>query len=221
MSEIQKEIAALSQYQRDQILQAEVGMRIFLHAVGADLSDENLANTPLRVAKMFVCELLSGEENHEPPEIVSFATPNIPRLPVISRRIPVRSLCAHHLMPISGYADVCCFYALKPEETEIKLPGLSKYTRVVEHFSRRFQLQERLGIQITKHLADNTEAAMVIVRIAATHHCVLHRGVNSENSETVTMHIKIKDDIDKLLHDSVFKTPQEILNYFIAEVAGK
>jgi GTP cyclohydrolase I len=175
------------------IRDAEKHMRAFLECLGADMEDDNLRETPRRVAKMFACELLSGEESsgNEPPKMVSFPTPNITEKFVIVKNLPVRSLCAHHLLPISGVAHIGAFYEAEENLDLVKLPGLSKYGRVTEYFARRFQLQERLGQQIADYIFDNTEAKLVIVEIDAEHQCMLHRGIMSERSTTCTTNYAI------------------------------
>lgn len=211
------------------IAAGEEAMRQFLTAVGADLSDDNLINTPKRVAKMFVCELLAGEKGNEPPKIVSFPTPGIKEKFVIVRNIPVRSLCAHHLMPITGYAHIGAFYSCSNTKGPIiwgggytgvvSLPGLSKYARVVEYFSRRFQLQERLGEQISEYLLKETKARMVIVRICATHHCMIHRGVLTEKSDTITCNIRsVENSSEYIWPESGINSREELLSRFNSEL---
>lgn len=187
------DIAKLPKDKQADIFEAEKHMLNFLNALGADMLDDNLKDTPLRVAKMFACELLSGEEIFEnaKPEMVSFVTEGITEKFVIVKSLPVRSLCAHHLLPISGVAHIGAFYEAEENATGVKLPGLSKYGRVVDYFSRRFQLQERLGQQIADYIFDNTDAKMVIVEIDAEHHCMLHRGIMSERSTTCTTNYAI------------------------------
>lgn len=203
-------------------------MRDFLSAVGADLGDDNLADTPRRVAKMFVCELLAGEEGNEPPKIVSFPTPGIDNKFVIVRNIPVRSLCAHHLMPITGYAHIGAFYSksnvksplLSEYVDVVSLPGLSKYARVVDYFSRRFQLQERLGEQISEYLLEKTKARMVVVRICASHHCMIHRGVLTEKSDTITCNIKSVGSTHEYMwpEPGLINSREELLSRFNSEI---
>lgn len=193
----------------------------FLVALGADLRDPNLAETPMRVAKMFKCELLAGMNPANEPEIKSFPSegdfdPDAEL--VITRGLPVRSTCAHHMMPIVGYADIGAFY-LKTGKKRISFPGLSKYARVLNFYSRRFQLQERIGHQVAAHLLKKTEAKMIMVRINAVHHCMCHRGIGTEKSNTTTM--AILKSTDKLFLDQEgINSPESVLARFLREVSA-
>ena len=96
--------------------------------------------------------------------------------------IEVRSTCAHHLMPIYGEAHI----GILPSASG-RIVGLSKYDRVVDHFSRRLQIQEELTQQIGLHLMDLTAPRGLAVRISATHMCKTHRGIRaSHQSRMVT-----------------------------------
>lgn len=188
-------------------------MQQFLETLGANMSDPNLQDTPIRVAKMFACELLTGETD-APPELVSFPTPGVRNELVVEKNLPVRSLCSHHLLPINGMAHVAAFY--EGGKDGANLPGLSKYGRVVNYFSRRFQLQERLGAQIADYIIDNTEAKMVIVRIVARHYCMIQRGIMTENSMTTTTAIRVSSRA--VWEPTALFTPPFIVEQFNAQI---
>src|SRR3712207_5037936 len=98
---------------------------------------------------------------------------------VVARDIPFHSLCEHHLLPFVGRAHV----AYLPGE---RIVGLSKLARVVDHFSRRMQVQERLTTQIASWLTDTLQPKGVGVVLEAEHLCMSLRGVQKTGSETVT-----------------------------------
>lgn len=133
--------------------------------------DPNMRDTPRRVAKMYVEELLAGRFN-APPKITEFASTQSFDELVVTGPIEMRTTCAHHLMPIYGTAII----GIMPS-ADGRLIGLSKYDRVVQHFSRRFQVQEELVNQIGKYLVDVTRPRGMAVRIKAVHMCKTHRGV--------------------------------------------
>jgi GTP cyclohydrolase I len=148
-----------------------------------DLENESLKETPLRLAKMYVHELFSGLQ----PE----AFPKLTRMPnemgydqmIIVRKVKVMSVCEHHFATIDGEATV----AYIPKDWVI---GLSKINRVVDYFSRRPQVQERLTKQIADCLESALETQHVAVHIRAKHHCVASRGVQDVNSVTSTCDLR-------------------------------
>ena len=108
---------------------------------------------------------------------------------VVARAIPFASLCEHHLLPFSGFAHV----GYLPKE---RLLGLSKLARVVDHFSRRLQVQERLTAQVANFIAETVQPKGVGVVIEAEHLCMSLRGVRAGGSKTVTSALKglVRDD---------------------------
>lgn len=133
--------------------------------------DPNTRDTPKRVAKMYVEELLAGRFE-APPSITEFdTTENFDEM-IVTGPIEVRSTCAHHLMPIYGSAII----GIVPS-ADGRLIGLSKYDRVVHHFAKRFQVQEELVNQIGKFLMDRTAPRGLAIRVKAVHMCKTHRGV--------------------------------------------
>ncbi len=144
-------------------------------------NDHNTRDTPRRVAKMFVEEMMRGRFS-APPVLTGFDNVhNFDQLIVIGP-IDVRSTCAHHLMPIYGDA----FIGVLPSETG-QIIGLSKYDRIVDHFCGRLQIQEELVKQIGQFIMDQTSPRGVAVRISAVHMCKTHRGVRaSHRSRMIT-----------------------------------
>jgi GTP cyclohydrolase I len=144
-----------------------------LVALGQDPTSEELADTPRRVASA-LAEALT------PAPFVMTTFPNEGDYDelVFMRDIPFQSLCAHHLLPFTGVAHV----AYLPGE---RVVGLSKLARVVAHFSRRLQTQERLTAQIADALQEALDASAVGVAMEATHMCMAMRGVRA-NPTTLT-----------------------------------
>lgn len=176
---------------------AEEAIKKFLECIGLNTDEGNLINTPHRVASAYIDELFSGLFT-DPPNIAVFPTAvSTDLVPIFLKDISVRSMCAHHLMPITGTAQILAIFSAQWNAVErahtVELPGLSKYSRVVEYFSRRPQLQERLTQQVAEFLYTNTTAAFVGVRITAKHHCMSHRGVQEHpEGETTTLAYKFK-----------------------------
>lgn len=133
--------------------------------------DPNTRDTPRRVAKMYVEELLAGRFR-APPKITEFVTAQTFDELVVTGPIELRTTCAHHLMPIYGTAII----GIMPS-ADGRLIGLSKYDRVVQHFGQRFQVQEELVKQIGEHLVSVTQPRGLAVRVKAVHMCKTHRGV--------------------------------------------
>jgi GTP cyclohydrolase IA len=143
-------------------------------------NDHNTRDTPRRVAKMFVEEILHGRYS-APPQITEFE--NVERYDqlIVTGPIEVRSMCAHHLMPIVGEA----YIGVLPSP-DGKIIGLSKYDRIVDYFAARLQIQEELVNQIGNYIMDVTKPRGLGVRISAVHMCKTHRGVRaSANSRMV------------------------------------
>lgn len=148
-------------------------------ALGLDLSDDSLVETPKRVAKMYVNEIFWGLDVANFPKITTVQNKMKYDEMIIERNVNVQSNCEHHLVIISGKATV----AYIPKD---KVLGLSKINRVVEYFSKRPQIQERLVEQIYHALVCILETDNVAVVIDAEHFCVKSRGVEDVGSSTVT-----------------------------------
>jgi GTP cyclohydrolase IA len=136
-------------------------------------ADHNTRDTAGRVAKMMVKELLRGRFSPL-PKITDFDNAEGYDGLIVTGPLEVRSTCAHHLMPIIGEA----YIGILPS-ADGKVLGLSKYDRVVDHFSARLQIQEELVKQIGNFLFDRTKARGIAVRISAIHMCKTHRGVRA------------------------------------------
>lgn len=136
-------------------------------------NDHNTRDTPARVAKMYVQELLRGRFA-APPKLTDFDNAQRYDQLIVVGPIEVRSLCAHHLMPIYGSA----FIGILPEP-DGRIIGLSKYDRIVEHFASRLQIQEELVKQIGNFLVEETHPCGLAVRVSAVHMCKTHRGVRA------------------------------------------
>lgn len=150
-----------------------------MKTLGLDLSDDSLQDSPLRVAKMFVNEIFWGLDYRKFPKITAVENKMGYESMVLEKNIVVQSSCEHHFVNIDGYAHV----AYIPKH---KVLGLSKLNRIVEYFSRRPQIQERLTEQIYYTLECILETSDIAVMINAAHFCVKSRGVEDINSETIT-----------------------------------
>ena len=147
--------------------------------LGLDRTDDSLSGTPRRVAKMYVKEIFSGLNPENSPDIKLFENKYQYNQMLVEKNILFYSNCEHHFVPIIGKAHVAYI-------SSGKVIGLSKINRIVQHFAKRPQVQERLTMQITKALQEALETADVAVVIDATHLCVSSRGVKDVNSSTVT-----------------------------------
>jgi GTP cyclohydrolase I len=163
---------------------AEQAVRDLLVALGQDLSGEHLRDTPRRVALAYE-QLLTAR----PFTPTTFPNDEGYDELVLARDIPFHSLCQHHLLPFHGVAHV----GYLPGE---RILGLSKLARVVEHFSRRLQVQERLTKQIGDWLTEWLAPKGVGVVLEAEHLCMSLRGVEAAGSRTVTssLHGLLRDD---------------------------
>lgn len=150
-----------------------------MKALGLDLTDDSLKDSPERVAKMFVGEIFWGLFPENFPKCTAIENKMKYDEMVLERGISVMSVCEHHFVTINGKAHV----AYIPRN---KVLGLSKLNRVVEYFSRRPQVQERLTEQVFHALAHILETQDVAVIIEAEHFCVKMRGVEDPHSLTVT-----------------------------------
>ena len=157
-----------------------------MEIMGLDLMDDSMQDTPKRMAKMYLQELFWGLDYHNFPKCTAIknklAKVNTFNSFVLEKGITVNSVCEHHFVPIYGRATV----AYVPGA---KVLGLSKLNRIVEYFSRRPQVQERLTEQIKAALAYVVETPDVAVYLDAEHFCVKTRGVQDENSSTVTLSV--------------------------------
>jgi len=158
-------------------------------ALGLDLRDDSLADTPKRVAKMYVTEVFYGLDYDTFPKCTAINNKFKADEMVVERNVNVMSHCEHHFVVIDGLATV----AYIPQK---KVIGLSKINRLVEYFSKRPQVQERLTSQIHAALCLILETDSVAVVIDARHYCVASRGVEDTGSFTTTSKLSgvFKDD---------------------------
>lgn len=168
---------SLTKDQKREIIEGHVAA--IMTTLGLDLSDDSLQGTPKRVAKMYVDEIFSGLGYENFPKATAVQNKMGYDEMVVVSDISVQSACEHHLVVISGKAQV----AYIPKD---KVIGLSKLNRIVEHFARRPQIQERLTEQIFHALCFILETDDVAVTISAEHYCVKSRGVRDEGSFTTT-----------------------------------
>ncbi|MGI4761814.1 MAG: GTP cyclohydrolase I FolE [Janthinobacterium lividum] len=153
--------------------------RAIMDELGLDLSDDSLAGTPRRVAKMYVQEWFKGLNPVHRPEVRLFENRYEYQQLLVERDITLFSCCEHHFVPIIGRAHV----AYLPGKHVV---GLSKLNRVVQYYARRPQVQERLTRQVAEHLRHSLGTPDVAVLIEADHLCVMSRGVNDTSSSTLT-----------------------------------
>ena len=145
-----------------------------------DLTDDSLKGTPLRVAKMYVKEAFAGLNPQNKPEMKLFENKYGYSEMLVERDIKVHSHCEHHFVPIIGK----CHVAYIPNG---KVVGLSKLNRIVRHYAKRPQVQERLTRQIAEALMEGLGTQHVAVYLEADHMCVKTRGIEDDHSSTVTM----------------------------------
>jgi GTP cyclohydrolase I len=156
------------------LVAAEEGARSMLKALGVAVDTEALRDTPARLVKAYA-ELFTAR----PFSLTTFPNDEGYDELVLARAIPLHSVCEHHLLPFVGVAHV----GYLPAD---RILGLSKMARVVEHFARRPQVQERLTKQVADWLQDHLQPKGVGVVIEAEHTCMTLRGVKATGSSTVT-----------------------------------
>ncbi len=149
-----------------------------LKLIGEDITREGLEKTPVRIAK--AVQFMMQGYNSDPAEIIKSALfKEDYKEMVIVKDIDLYSMCEHHMLPFYGKAHV----AYIPNEY---ITGLSKIARVVEAYSRRMQVQERLTMQIRDTIEETLKPLGVAVVIEASHMCMRIRGVQKQNSVTTT-----------------------------------
>lgn len=154
-------------------------VRGLMDALGLDRGDPHLADTDRRVARAWR-ELLAGHFAGPAPSLRTFPNEAGYRDALTVLDIPLYSICAHHLLPFFGRVHI----AYLPGS---RLLGLSKFTRLVEHFARRPQVQERLTAQVADALEGALACGGLLVLVEARHLCVEMRGVRSPASRTTTV----------------------------------
>ncbi len=154
------------------------GVRLILEGIGEDPDREELIGTPRRVADMYQ-ELFSGLHNDLEASFATYPVENEDEM-ILMRDIPFYSFCEHHLLPFWGSVSL----AYIPKNNRIV--GFSTLIRVVEHFARRPQVQERMTTQICEFLNEKLSPAGILVVVRAHHLCISMQGVKKEQSEAVT-----------------------------------
>jgi GTP cyclohydrolase I len=179
--------------------EAEQAVKTLLEWIGEDVEREGLIETPKRVIKSFA-EKFAGYKT-DPKTLLSkkFSETSGYQGLVMLSDITVESYCEHHMSPIIGKAHI----AYLPAE---KVVGISKIARLVEVFSRRLQLQERMTAQIANAIDENLKPKGIAVLIEAKHHCICHRGVTHRDTMMITTSFL-----------GEFKTDEKLINQFLTQ----
>jgi len=150
--------------------------------LGLDLTDDSLIDTPKRVAHMYVEQIFAGLDYNNFPKCTAVQNKMKYDEMVVVKNINMQSNCEHHFVIIDGFVKVAYI-------PRTKVLGLSKINRIVQFFSRRPQIQERLGEQIFHALSFILDTDDIAVVIEATHYCVKARGIQDTSSSTITSKI--------------------------------
>ena len=164
---------------KDKIEKIESHMTEILKTIGMDLTNDSLAETAKRISKMMVLEQSWGLLPENFPKCTTVKKEIDYDEMVKCDSIQVMSICEHHWVTIDGFATVAYI-------PTVEVLGLSKINRIVEYYSRRPQIQERLTCQIFEALRFILKTDSIAVAINAKHYCVASRGVGDANSRTTT-----------------------------------
>ena len=164
---------------QEKIERIQESVKDILNTLGMDLNDDSLKGTPKRVAKAFVNEIFGGLNPANKPKLSTFDNNYKYGEMLVEKNITVYSTCEHHLLPIIGRAHVAYI-------SDGKVIGLSKMNRIVEYFSKRPQVQERLTMQVVQAMQEALGTQDVACIIDAKHLCVNSRGIKDIESSTVT-----------------------------------
>ena len=164
----------------EKINSIEKHFREIMLILGLDLNDDSLKGTPYRVAKMYVTELCSGLNPNNKPIASLFDNNYGYDKTLIEKDIKFYSNCEHHFLPIIGLAHIGYV-------SSGKVIGLSKMHRIVNYFSKRPQVQERMTVQIFNELKTVLNTEDVALLLDADHLCVSSRGIKDITSSTITM----------------------------------
>jgi len=187
----------------EKVEKIEADFRNIMETLGLDLTDDSLKGTPKRVAKMFVKEIFGGLLPERKPGMSTFENKYNYNQMLVEKDIVVYSTCEHHFLPIVGRAHVG--YISKG-----KVIGLSKMNRIVEYYSKRPQVQERLTMQIVKAMQEALGTDDVACIIDAKHLCVNSRGIKDIESSTVTAE-----------YGGAFKDNEQLRKEFISYIGMK
>lgn len=163
-------------------LKIEKAIREILRAVGEDPNRPDIKATPKRVAEMYE-EILGGMELNPEKELEVVFEKDHDEI-ILLKDIPLYSICEHHLLPFIGKAHV----AYIPRNNRVT--GLSKLVRVVDIFSKRLQVQERLTTDIAEVIMKKLKPKGVLVIIEAEHLCMSMRGVKKPGVLTITSAVR-------------------------------
>ena len=161
----------------------EENFKEIMIALGLDLKDDSLRDTPRRMAKMYVHELFKGLNPQNFPKMTTIENKMNYDQMIVVQDIELMSTCEHHFQPIQGFATV----AYIPNK---KVIGLSKINRIVGYFAKRPQVQERLTKQVADCLQQVLETDNVAVHVNAKHFCVIARGIEDIHSSTATCELR-------------------------------
>lgn len=164
---------------KEKIERIEQAFTDIMETLGLDLSDDSLMETPKRVAKMYVNEVMWGLDYDAFPKCTTVENKMKYDEMVVERNVNVQSNCEHHFVIIDGLATV----GYIPRD---KVLGLSKINRIVEYFAKRPQIQERLTEQVYYALQYILGTDDIAVVVNAKHYCVAARGVEDTGSSTIT-----------------------------------
>ena len=186
---VETPIEEMGMSRTDKIDSIEKDFTNIMKTLGLDLTDDSLMETPKRVAKMYVNEIFWGLDYEAFPKCTAVDNKMTYDEMVVERNINVQSNCEHHFVIIDGVATV----GYIPNK---KVLGLSKMNRIVEYFSKRPQIQERLTEQVWHALQYILETDDIAVVVDAQHFCVKSRGVEDVGSSTTTSKLggRFKDD---------------------------
>lgn len=168
-------------WEENQIVSADDSVIRMMQYIGEDVSREGLKDTPRRVVKSWD-ELFSGYKKSTEEILTTFESNGYDEI-ILLKDIELYSICEHHILPFFGKAHI----AYIPDK---KIIGISKLARLTEVYSRRLQIQERIGNQITADLMKHLKPKAAACIIEAQHLCVLMRGIQKQNSIMVTSSLK-------------------------------
>lgn len=190
----------LKRSDKEKIQKIEGHFREIMETLGLDLSDPSLEKTPHRVARMYVEEIFSGlkKENFPSMTFIPDTIHQERRANIVMVKSSFVSFCEHHFLPFRGEAHL----AYLPQE---KLIGLSKIPRLVRYFAKRPQVQERLTAQIADAFSSLLNHENIAVSLKADHFCVIARGVEDEESYTVTNELRGAFHSNDLLRREFFE----------------
>ena len=174
---LKKDAFKISDIEKIKLIETKI--RDILDILGMDLNNDSISGTPKRVARMFINEIFSGINPINKPNTSTFDNNYKYGEILVEKNITVNSTCEHHLLPIVGIAHVAYI-------SNGKVVGLSKINRIVDYYSKRPQVQERLTLQIVQELQNILKTKDVACVIDAKHLCVNSRGIRDAQSSTVT-----------------------------------